>query len=212
MVALITDPSLEKQLIAQRQATGADKYDEAWEGVYVMAPLANDEHQNLVNELATVLTIVVGWAGLGKVRPGVNVSDRRKDWKENYRCPDVVVFLKDTQAENCGTHWYGGPDFAIEVISPGDRTLEKLPFYAKVAARELMVIDRNPWSIRLFRLRDDQLVEVGSSSLQQSHVLSSEVVPLSFRLLSVEQQPAIEIRHQDSAEKWLVRTAVGLPD
>ena len=117
MAALITDPILERQLIAQRQASGADKFDEVWEEVYVMAPLANDEHQDLVSDLTAVLVMAVDWAGLGKVRPGVNVSDREDDWHHNYRCPDLVVFLRDTRAKNCGTHWCGG-------TRPGDRDRE----------------------------------------------------------------------------------------
>lgn len=207
MVAIITDRSLEKQLIAERQASGADKYDEVWEDVYVMAPLANNEHQNLVKEFTTVLTIAVDWPGLGKVFPGVNVSDHRNDWNRNYRCPDVVVFLSGTSAEDCGSHWYGGPDFAIEVMSPDDRTLEKLPFYAKVGTRELMAINRDPWSIRLYRLQNDQLVEVGNSTVANSDLLTSNVVPLSWRLISESGQPAIEIAHRDGMQKWLVKTS-----
>src|SRR3990172_5790454 len=138
MVSMITDPMLEDELVAQRQRTGADRYDEVWDGVYVMAPLADDEHQALVSGITAVLHVAVGWAGLGEVRPGVNVTDREDDWKQNYRCPDVVVFTNDTQAENRGTHWLGGPDFVVEIASPHDRSREKLAFYAAVGTRELL--------------------------------------------------------------------------
>jgi len=50
----------------------------------------------------------------------------------------------------------GGPDFAVEILNPGDRTPEKLPFYASVNVRELLVVDRDPWSLELFRLCDGQ--------------------------------------------------------
>ena len=40
---------------------------------------------------------VVTGAGLGKVRPGVNLSDRNEGWIHNYRGPDVVAFLKTIQ-------------------------------------------------------------------------------------------------------------------
>jgi Uma2 family endonuclease len=63
--------------------------------------------------------------GLGKVRPGVNISDRIVDWKHNFRVPDIVVFLNDTLAECHDTFWFGGPDFAIEIVSPDDRTRDK---------------------------------------------------------------------------------------
>ena len=79
MVAMITDPLLVEQLIAKRREIGADRYDEVWEEVYVMSPLANNEHQDLVGQLTTVLEISIGWDGLGKVFPGTNITDRRDD-------------------------------------------------------------------------------------------------------------------------------------
>ena len=154
MATLINDRALETVLIRRRRAAGADRFDEVWNGVYVMSPIANDEHQDVAGVLTGILMAVVQWKGLGLVRPGVNVSDRREDWKKNYRVPDVAVFLNDTKAVNCDTFWYGGPDFAVEVVSRGDRTRKKIPFYAKVGTRELLVVDRNPWALTLYRLRD----------------------------------------------------------
>jgi Uma2 family endonuclease len=205
MTALITDPELEQELIARRQATGADKYDEVWAGVYVMAPLANDEHQYLVKELTIILGLAVDWAGLGQTRPGVNISDRKATWKENYRCPDVAVFLEGTEAENCGAFWFGGPDFGVEIVSEGDRTLEKLSFYAQVRARELLIIDRAPWQLTLFRLSGSQMAEVNRSSMDTSIVLASEVLPLQWQLIRHEGRPAIRITHRDGEHTWLVK-------
>ncbi len=204
MVALITDPDLEQALIAKRQAMGVDKYDEVWDGVYIIAPMANDEHQDLVTELATVLTLVVDWTGLGKVRAGVNVSDQERDWHRNYRCPDVVVFLNDTKAENRGAFWFGGPDFAIEVVSRNDRSVEKIPFYARVGVRELMLIDRDPWAITLYRLQGDELVEAGRSSVEDSATIVSEIVPLNWQLQFPDGQPAIHITHHDGQQQWTI--------
>ena len=76
MATIICDAELEQRLQSERAACGADRYDEVWEGVYVMAPMPNDEHQMIVNALASILQEVIGWPGLGQVRPGVNVSDR----------------------------------------------------------------------------------------------------------------------------------------
>src|SRR5687768_1833214 len=140
MDLLVTDPRDQERLIAERQASGGDRFDEVWEGTYVMAPIANDEHQELQAKLVAVFQTVVGWSGEGLVHGGVNVSDRDEGWEHNYRCPDVVVFMKGTSARNCDTHWVGGPDFAVEIRSPGDRTPQKLPFYAAVNVRELLVI------------------------------------------------------------------------
>lgn len=207
MVALITDPDLEDRLIAQRRADGTDKFDEVWEGVYVMAPMANNEHQDLVDDLCTVLTIAVKWQGLGRVSPGVNVSDRDTDWQENYRCPDVAVFLNDTQAEDRGTHWFGGPDLVIEVVSPLDRTLDKLPFYAQVGVRELIVIEREPWAVVLLRLTGSELVEIGRSTIDDPKLLVSQVVPLNWRLQSEGGKPALQVSHQDGTQNWTIGPA-----
>ena len=67
MPLLIDDPKLEARLLKRRRLSGADHHDEVWDGVYVMSPLANDEHQQLVTDLSTVLGIVIKFAGLGEV-------------------------------------------------------------------------------------------------------------------------------------------------
>jgi Uma2 family endonuclease len=203
MSAVIADARLKDALIAQRRASGTDRWDEVWEGVYVLMPLPNDEHQGLVQRLSTILDLTVGMTGLGQVRPGVNISDRIVDWTQNYRCPDVVVFLEGTSAENHEAFWYGGPDFAIEVVSPGDRSREKLEFYAGVGTRELLIIDREPWSLELFRLHEGQLQSVGLCALKDEIELSSQIVPLSFRLRAGERdRPQIVVAHQDSSQVW----------
>ena len=48
MSVVVNDENFANELIAQRQASGADRYDEVWEGVYMMSPIANNEHQALV--------------------------------------------------------------------------------------------------------------------------------------------------------------------
>lgn len=94
----------------------------------MMSPLADDEHQEFQCALGAVFIGVLAGDARFKVRCGVNVSDQESDWKQNYRCPDVVVFAPDTAAKNCGTYWLGGPDFAVEITSPHDRSREKLDF------------------------------------------------------------------------------------
>src|SRR5438105_4309211 len=129
MAVLVTDPFLEEDLRAGRRACGADRIDEVWEGVYFMPPLPNDEHQEIQGRLVVALTGTLGWDSLAKIRPGVNVSDRAEGWQHNYRAPDVVVFLPSNPAVNHRTHWQGGPDFLVEILSPHDRSRDKLAFY-----------------------------------------------------------------------------------
>jgi Uma2 family endonuclease len=204
MVVHVNDPRLEQQLKAERQLTGADRFDEVWEGIYMMAPLADDEHQELQAKLTAVFQTVVGWSGLGLVRAGVNVSDRDDDWQFNYRCPDVVVFLPTTSAQNKGSHWLGGPDFAVEILSPDDRSRDKLDFYADVSVRELLLVDRSPWALELYRPGNGRLSLDATSTLNDPQVLRSQLMPLSFKLVPGSPRPSIEVLHSDGKQRWLV--------
>jgi Uma2 family endonuclease len=152
--------------------------------------------------LGSIFMIVIGWTGLGLVRPGVNVSDQEEDWQQNFRCPDVVVYLSGTTAQNRDTYWLGGPDFLVEVISEYDKSRDKLDFYAKVGSREALFIDRSPWALELYRLVDGQLVLIGKSTPDDPIVLRSELLPLSFRLVAGDPRPRIEIIHSDGVQRW----------
>jgi Uma2 family endonuclease len=204
MAVLIRDPLIEEELLAERRARGLDRWDEIWEGVYVMAPYPNNEHQVIQARFVTILQTIVGWEGGDEVCAGVNVSDREVDWRENFRCPDVALFLRGTRAQNRGTFWLGGPDFAIEIISPEDSSRDKLDFYAKVGVRELLIVDRAPWRLESYRLEGCQLLQAGCSSLDAPESLRSNVVPLSFRMLSGGARSMIEVTHHDGVQRWIV--------
>ncbi len=206
MTAIIADPALKRRLIEERRATGADKYDEVWEGVYVMSPLANNQHQHLAGRLFNLLFACIEEEGLGTVYPGANVSDRNTDWRQNFRCPDVLVFLDGNTAEDRDSHWFGGPNFAIEIASPGDRSYEKLAFYASVNTDEVLIVDRHPWQLVLFRRQDDAMVEVGRSTADDPQELASAVVPLTWKLAAGEKGPQIEVVHRDGRQRWTVKS------
>jgi Uma2 family endonuclease len=200
----VFDRQLAERMRAERKDAGADKWDEVWDGDYILMPLPNIEHQDLVTGLATAFQITVGWTGLGHVFAGVNVTDRADHWTRNYRCPDVAVYLRDTVAEERDTHWFGGPDFAVEVVSEDDRSREKLDFYSRVNVREFLLVDLDPWSLELFRLIDGRLQPVGRSTLDAPAALVSEVLPLCFRLVPGEGRPRIEVVHREGGQSWAV--------
>jgi Uma2 family endonuclease len=89
------------------------------------------------------------------------VQSGRSVGLKDYRCPDAMIYLRGNPAQNRGTHWYGGPDVAVEIVSPGDRSYEKLDFYAAVNTREVLIVDRKPWVLTLFRIQNGAMVEVG---------------------------------------------------
>lgn len=204
MALMVLDPVFEEQLKAERHTSGAHRYDEVWEGVYMMAPLANIEHQAIQARLTTVLQIAVGLASPVRVLAGANVSDREEGWLHNYRIPAVVLVYPGSAARDCGTHWCGGPDFCVEIASPGDRSRDKLDFYADIGVRELLLIDRDPWGLELYRLANRRLELVGESDCSAAVSIPSDVVSVSFRLVVGAPRPKIEVTHRDGAQHWIV--------
>jgi Uma2 family endonuclease len=201
---LIPDVNVSASMIEDRRARGVDHHDEVWEGVYVMSPLANNEHQELTTLLAAILVEVVHRPGLGQSFAGVNLTDQPTNWQRNFRCPDVVAFLNGNPAQNRGTHWFGGPDFAVEIVSPYDRSREKLDFYAKIGTRELLIIDRDPWQLQLFRLDGATLTCVGVSTLAAPVSLTSERTNLVFTLTPGHDRPQIAVAHSSDGRTWIV--------
>ena len=201
---MVLDPYVEQQVLAERAASDGDQYDEVWEGVYIMTPLPNIDHQDLVGEFDSVLREVIRRPRLGYVFPGVNLSDRNEGWKQNYREPDVAVFLRDGKAINCGTHWQGAADFLIEIISPGERTRDKVPFYSSIGVVELLIVDRDPWTLELYRHQDGQLTKIGQSTLAAPDVLASQTVGLTFQLQPGQPRPQIQVTHSASGREWQI--------
>jgi Uma2 family endonuclease len=204
MTMIVQNHSVRDQIIRERQERGLDRQDEVWNGVYILMPDPNVEHQDITGLLTLYLGTIVVLPGLGRIFPGLNVSDRLDDWTKNYRCPDVAVYLNGNPAVNCGTHYRGGPDFAVEIISPDDRSREKLGFYASVGVRELLLIDRDPWALELYKRRKSKLARAGTSTPEQPKRLASAVLPLSFRLQPGEPRPQIEVAHRDGRQRWVV--------
>jgi Uma2 family endonuclease len=168
----------------------------------VIVPVLDDEHQRIVSRLCSILQNVVGWPGFGEVRPGVNLAASHDDWERDYRAPDVVVFLRDTQARNHDTHWCGPADFLVEITSPGDRTRDKLPFYSRLGVREVLIVDRDPWALELLRWQDGALVPAGRSTAAEGGKLASETVPLEFELAAGQARPAIRVVHPPGDRVW----------
>jgi Uma2 family endonuclease len=205
MIMRVLSPWIASEIIRERRRLGIDGHDEVWDGVYVVSPFANNPHQTLVNRLAHVLTIVIEDAGRGVVHPGANVSDRPDArWEKNHRVPDVVVVLPGSRAVDRGTHWYGGPDFVVEVQSPGDDTEAKIPFYTSIGVRELLIIHRDSRRVRLFRHDGAELAPVAAEESRGKSWLVSDVVPLAFcRVIDKGRKPRTVVRRTDGKRgRW----------
>jgi Uma2 family endonuclease len=176
---LVLDPSVSTRLIRSRREIGIDKYDEVWDGTYMIFPPVTNLQQHIVGQLSFALCRVLERRS-GRVYAGANVSDRGCGWEENYRCPDVVVVLRGSRAIDRTSHLQGGPDFLAEVQCPDNGTEEKVPFYSRIGVRELLIIDRDTRHLRLMRHDGSELTQVEPTVFQRRRCLMSQVVPLAF--------------------------------
>ncbi len=131
-----------------RKATGADRYDESWDGVLHMGPTPNRAHQDLEWALETWLRMHWSPPSGGRVYHQINVASVG-GWPNNYRIPDLVLLLPDRFAIDRNEFFEGGPSAVVEIRSPGDESLEKLPFYAAIGVPEVWIIDRDTREPRL---------------------------------------------------------------
>jgi len=203
MPKLIADRDTFRRMIARRRRMGADRFDEVWDGVYVMSPIADNEHQFLAMEIAAVLRNFVRPEIGERVFPGCNISDQPDGWTHNYRCPDVAVFLSGNTAEDRLTHWYGGPDLAVEILSPKDRSRRKLSFYARVGVRELWLVDRRRWAVEVYH-RDGLTMTKRTEAVVSGTDAISVVLPLRVSLRDGEPRPVIVLRRTDGPGQWIV--------
>ncbi|SRR5216683_4047150 len=202
---LILDEDLIREFIQDRRERGVDGFDEVWEGVYIVPPLATIPHQKLSTALTVILYTVMTLEGKGDALGGANVSDRRFGWKRKFRAPDVVLVLTPGRAVDCNTHWMGGPDFLVEVQSPGDETDEKIPFYGQIGVQELLIVHRDTRQLRLYRHNGTELVQVKPSDFQGGKWLVSAVVPLAFRRRMLRSGPLTEVQRTDGTPgNWTI--------
>jgi len=199
-----TDPLDKEGQIALRRRFGADHHDEVWEGDYFLAPLPDNEHQQMVARFTGAFEEVIDWPGLGEVFPGTNLTDRETDWQFDYRIPDVAVLLKAGKAQNFGTYCRGAADFLVEITSPDDRVREKLSFYGRLGVRELLVVDRSSWTLELYRWQEGELRLAGQSGVTAGDVLRSEVVPFEFQIVPASPRPRIEVTASETGRRWSV--------
>lgn len=136
-------PELEQYLERRRRA-GADRFDEVWEGRYVVAPDPHSNHSVVQGEVFAVLKAPARRLGVRVVltfnlgQPG------------DFRIPDAGLLPGPAGV------WHDTALLVVEVLSPEDMTFDKLDFYTARGVRELLVLDWRDRSVRCFALQDGQ--------------------------------------------------------
>lgn len=140
-----------QELLAERRRRGLDRRDEVWEGVLHIVPPPHSEHQELNDELGVFFRLHWQRLGLGRTLPATGV--KRPNTPElpelgagvprDYRTPDRSFLLPESYDKLQGGWIVGAPDAVLEIRSPGDETLDKLPWYFALGVREVLLIDRD---------------------------------------------------------------------
>jgi len=154
-VVLGETPPEVQAFLDRRRALGQDRYDEVWEGVYHVAPVAHSWHGYLHNVLAEVLgpyARVAGLVGTG----GFNLGDGLHD----FRVPDRGFHRGIPSAV-----WVPTAAIVVEVISPDDETWAKFDFYARHHVDEICTADPVLRQLRWFVLAGSAYEETQRSPL-----------------------------------------------
>ncbi|MBL8867178.1 MAG: Uma2 family endonuclease [Planctomycetia bacterium] len=179
-----------------------DRFREVWDGEDYMPPMPNNEHFLVQLKLALAFTSAIDLEAGDFASTGGNVSDRDRDWTVNYRCPDALVALRSGRAIDRSTHWFGGPDIVVEVISDTEDPLIKLAFYESIGVREFVVIERDPWAVELFRLDAGKLASVGRSDETNGAILDSVVLPVRYGVIPGSVPVRVEVSNLKTNQTW----------
>lgn len=152
-----------QSLLDERRRTGADRWDELWDGVLHMTPSPSREHQDFQDELRT-------WIRNHWARPFGNRVHREVNlcqpggWPNDYRIPDLMLLDPPRFSIDKNTYFEGPPLVVIEIHSPGDETYEKLDFYAELEVPEAWIIHRDSRKPELFTLQGGEYVPIAADA------------------------------------------------
>lgn len=140
--------------LARRRALGQDRYDEVWEGEYHVAPAAHRRHGDVEAQLGALLHGPARERGLWPTGP-VNIGQ-----PDDYRVPDRAFF----RGRDPGV-FLPRAAIVVEVVSPGDESFAKLPFYFAAGVEEVLVADPERQTVEWYRRGDDRFERTGQSDL-----------------------------------------------
>ena len=123
-------PAELEAVLERRRKIGADTHDEIWDGVLHMAPAPQRRHAQIQWQLSRILGPLADTAGL------CGLGEFNLGQPDDYRVPDAGLARPGTDALYLPT-----AALVVEVLSPDDKTWEKLPFYAEHGVDELLIVD-----------------------------------------------------------------------
>jgi len=119
-------------LLERRRRAGADRLDEVWQGVLHMVPGPSFEHALVSQQLAELLGPPARAAGLLAAMSEFNIGESEHD----FRVPDGALHRPGASGV-----WLSTATLVVEILSPGDESWQKLPFYAAHDVDEVLIVD-----------------------------------------------------------------------
>jgi Uma2 family endonuclease len=148
MPTLVLDPPPPelRALLDRRRRSGLDRLDEVWVGVLHMIPAPGHAHARVAQQLAELLGPLAREAGLEATMHEFNLGESEHD----FRVPDGGL-----HRPGAAEMWHPTAALVVEIVSPGDETWDKLPFYAKHRVDEVLIVDPENRSVRWLALAGD---------------------------------------------------------
>lgn len=130
-----------------------------------MSPEPSRAHVYVQQQLAELLGPLARAAGLVPGIGGFNLGT-----ENDYRAPDGGLF-----DERSGAVWTATARLVLEIVSPGDESWEKPPFFAARDVDEVLIIDPAKQTVAWLALREGEyqpversgVVELGSATLAE---------------------------------------------
>lgn len=178
----------DEAVLEDRRRRGADTRDELWEGVLHMVPPASYRHNRIQLRLAALLLPIATDRGLDITIESGHFEPGRPD---NYRVPDVMIAHLDHVSDR-GVE--GVAPAVIEVRSPGDESLQKVPYYLRHGVGEVVVIDRDTLEVQVFRLTDGEPARASDTVIRCLEVRLERVGDDVLHLTWPDGQALLDLR------------------
>jgi len=155
-LVLGTPPPELEALIERRRQAGVDRLDEVWQGVRHMVPGPSLEHAHVAQQLGELLGPLARAAGLVPTMHEFNVGESEHD----FRVPDGGL-----HRPGAAGLWHSTAAVVVEILSPGDESWQKLPFYAEHHVDEVLLVDPTERTVTWLALRNRDYQPVQASGL-----------------------------------------------
>jgi Uma2 family endonuclease len=145
-----------EEVLERRRRSGLDRLDEVWDGVLHLVPAPRGEHADIAQQLACILDGPARAAGLAPAMGEFNLGESEHD----YRVPDGAIHRDRPRGL-----WLATAAIVIEIVSPGDESWEKLPFYGRQLVDEVLIVDPRERAVHWLALASGEYVGMDRSRL-----------------------------------------------